>query len=280
MSRACCVVVFPLLLSLSLLPRHTHTHAHTHGNSYDGHGGDQISERLTTTLHAHVATALEEADAAAASSDGGGGGSDLSAPLIAAYEACDAEASQWAFESQIFAGSTANSLLLRGDTLYCANAGDCRAVLCRGGVALDLSRAHNPAAADEKQRILDAGGHVRSRRVNGILAVSRAFGDIELKKVWRASSQSTVPEASRNDIIIARPEVQKETIVPGDLFLIVACDGLWDVMSSQQAVDYTLRFLLKTRDADATARLLADKAVDSGSVDNVTVIVALLRQHS
>ena len=240
--------------------------------SYDGHGGDEISEMLTATLHPHVSSALAAAEAA------GGGGSDLSAPLIAAFEKCDAEASQWAFEHQVFAGSTANALLLRGDHLYCANAGDCRAVLCRSGKAHDLSRGHN-ATGTEAARIIAAGGTIRSRRVNGILAVSRAFGDIELKKVWRGSSQSTVPVGSReNDIVIATPEVQVETVGEGDLFVVVACDGLWDIMSSQQAVDYTLRFLLRTKDVHKTATMLAEKAVDAGSVDNVTVVVALLRQ--
>lgn len=72
--------------------------------------------------------------------------------------------------------------------LYVASCGDCRAVLSRAGVASDLSEDHKPSRVDEHQRIVRAGGWVHNGRLNGVLAVSRAFGDLEYKtlkeKCW------------------------------------------------------------------------------------------------
>lgn len=66
--------------------------------------------------------------------------------------------------------------------LYVANAGDSRAVLCRGGAAVDLSNDHKPEDEDEKARIVAAGGTVtRDGRVNGGLNLSRALGDHSYK---------------------------------------------------------------------------------------------------
>ena len=87
------------------------------------------------------------------------------------------------------AGCTANVALIVGKTLYVANAGDSRAVLCRDGKPLDMSKDHKPDDDGEKKRIERAGGFVSDGRVNGIiinnlgnLSLSRALGDLEYKK--------------------------------------------------------------------------------------------------
>ena len=80
------------------------------------------------------------------------------------------------------AGSAANVVLITKNEIYCANAGDCRAVLSkRGGKTINLSDDHKPDNPGEKQRIERANGFVLEKRVNGNLALSRSLGDFEYK---------------------------------------------------------------------------------------------------
>lgn len=76
--------------------------------------------------------------------------------------------------------------------LHVANVGDCRAVLCRGGKAVAITRDHTPTVPSEAARVEAAGGFVSRGRVNGILGVSRSFGDIHCKvclwAVWEVAS--------------------------------------------------------------------------------------------
>mmetsp|Transcript_52810 Transcript_52810/g.98926 ORF Transcript_52810/g.98926 Transcript_52810/m.98926 type:complete len:381 (-) Transcript_52810:140-1282(-) len=117
--------------------------------------------------------------------------------------------------------------------LVVANAGDSRAVLCRGGQALDLSQDHKPELPSERARIESAGGWVEGgsvQRVNGDLSLSRAVGDLEYKL-----NQDLPPE---RQIVTATPEVRCLPRQPHDEFMFLACDGVWDVMSSQAAIDF------------------------------------------
>ena len=124
------------------------------------------------------------------------------------------------------AGTTSVVAFLHGGQLYVANAGDSRAVLCRaGGVAEALSEDHKPTNEGEKARILAAGGFVADGRVKGSLALSRAIGDLEFK-----ATAGLGPEAQ---MVTAVPDVRCEPLKRGDEFLIIACDGIWDVLSSQ-----------------------------------------------
>ncbi|KAJ7524289.1 hypothetical protein O6H91_18G085600 [Diphasiastrum complanatum] len=153
------------------------------------------------------------------------------------------------------AGSTASTAVLVGDRLIVANLGDSRVVLCKGGQAVPLSTDHKPNRLDERQRIEEAGGVVLwagTWRVGGILAVSRAFGDRSLKKY-----------------ISADPEIQEEVIKEDVEFLILASDGLWDVITNKDAVT-----LVRTiPDPESAARRLSDEASRKGSADNITTIV-------
>jgi protein phosphatase PTC2/3 len=80
------------------------------------------------------------------------------------------------------AGSTAITVLIRENKLYCANAGDSRAIACRNGTLVTLSNDHKPNNPEEMDRIYNAGGWVEFNRVNGNLALSRALGDFLFKR--------------------------------------------------------------------------------------------------
>jgi protein phosphatase PTC2/3 len=122
------------------------------------------------------------------------------------------------------AGCTATVVLITKNEIYCANAGDSRTVLCKKGKAKDLSEDHKPDLPTEKYRIERANGYVEDKRVNGMLALSRALGDFEYK-----GNPLLKPH---DQIVTAFPEVTVEKLTNDCDFLIVACDGIWDCMSS------------------------------------------------
>ncbi|KAJ8573667.1 hypothetical protein K7X08_010178 [Anisodus acutangulus] len=78
-------------------------------------------------------------------------------------------------------GTTALTALVLGRLLMVANAGDCRAVLCRNGDAIDMSQDHRPSYPSEKRRVEDLGGFIDDGYMNGILSVTRALGDWDMK---------------------------------------------------------------------------------------------------
>lgn len=121
------------------------------------------------------------------------------------------------------AGCTATVALLTKTEIYVANAGDTRAVLSSKGKAKDLSHDHKPDLPSEKRRVEKAGGFVEEGRVNGIIAISRAMGDMEYK------NRALKPEEMMVSVV---PEVIVEPIKPEHDFLIIACDGIWDCMTS------------------------------------------------
>lgn len=162
-------------------------------------------------------------------------------------------------------GSTGLAACIIGGKLYIANAGDCRAVLSRKGRAIDLSIDQKPNSRSEMERIKKAGGFVEDGYVNGLLGVSRAFGDWHLEGLkGRAGSPGP---------LTVDPEIEKMRLTADDEFLILACDGLWDVFSSQNAVDVARANLRQHNDPTATARELAAEALRRHSSDNISVVV-------
>ncbi|XP_070161925.1 protein phosphatase 1G [Polyergus mexicanus] len=129
-------------------------------------------------------------------------------------------------------GCTAVVAILKGNELYVANAGDSRCVLCRDGQAVELSLDHKPEDAPEMERIVKAGGEVTGDgRVNGGLNLSRALGD-------HAYKQNMVLPAEEQ-MISALPDIRHITIEPGrDEFMVLACDGIWNFMTSQNVVQF------------------------------------------
>uniref|UniRef100_A0A1D1YM09 protein-serine/threonine phosphatase n=1 Tax=Anthurium amnicola TaxID=1678845 RepID=A0A1D1YM09_9ARAE len=179
-------------------------------------------------------------------------------------------------------GSTAVVAVLCSSHIIVANCGDSRAVLCRGKQPMPLSVDHKPDREDEYARIEAAGGKViqwNGHRVFGVLAMSRSIGDRYLKP-W----------------IIPEPEVTCIPRMKEDECLILASDGLWDVMSNEEACDAARRRILywhkrngvassagRGEGADPAAHDAADYlsrlALQRGSKDNITVIVIDLKTH-
>uniref|UniRef100_F1L1J7 Integrin-linked kinase-associated serine/threonine phosphatase 2C n=2 Tax=Ascaris suum TaxID=6253 RepID=F1L1J7_ASCSU len=179
-------------------------------------------------------------------------------------------------------GTTATTIFLLNSTVYCANIGDSRAVVCRKKssdtvVALQLTVDHSPLQFDERMRIQKAGGTVRDGRIMGVLEVSRSIGDGQFKAHG----------------VTCIPDVKKFSITPEDRFILVACDGLWKTFSNQEAVEYVLEKTKETVKAEKsseeetlidsrysvwerTAGELAAESVRRGCGDNVSVIIVVL----
>lgn len=123
------------------------------------------------------------------------------------------------------------------DEIFCANAGDSRSVLSVGGKAIELSKDHKPDDTEESKRIYNAGSFVEEGRVNGMLALSRAFGDFEYKN-------NNVRQA-KDQAVSAFPDIKVEPIQDKTEFIFLACDGIWDVMTSQEVVTFCHQHIYK-----------------------------------
>jgi len=143
-----------------------------------------------------------------------------------------------------------------------ANAGDCRAVLGRRGRAIEMSKDQKPNCISERLRIEKLGGVVYDGYLNGQLSVSRALGDWHMK----GPKGSACP-------LSAEPELQEILLTEDDEFLIMGCDGLWDVMSNQGAVTMARKELMIHNDPQRCSRELVREALKRNSCDNLTVIV-------
>ncbi|XP_042971979.1 probable protein phosphatase 2C 58 isoform X3 [Carya illinoinensis] len=157
-------------------------------------------------------------------------------------------------------GSTAvTAILIGGEKLVVANVGDSRAVICKNGVAKQLSVDHEPSK--EKMLIESRGGFVSKLpgdvpRVDGQLAVARAFGDKSLK--LHLSSE---------------PNVAVEMIDDDTESIILASDGIWKVMTNEDAVNC----IKHIKDAQSAAKHLIEEAVSRKSKDDISCIVVKLQ---
>merc|ERR1719203_2444805 len=167
-------------------------------------------------------------------------------------------------------GCTAVVCCVRPDSITVANAGDSRAVLCRRGVAVEMSEDHKPNLPGELRRIHRAGGcvmeqHVAGQtyyRVNGNLNLSRSIGDLNYKQNF-----NLMP---KDQVICCTPEVRAYRRQSGDEFMVLACDGVWDVLSSQDVVDYVRPRLGNFLDLEQRLR--------SGSLRLSSIVEGLLDQ--
>ncbi|EOA90307.1 uncharacterized protein SETTUDRAFT_167210 [Exserohilum turcica Et28A] len=166
-------------------------------------------------------------------------------------EGADAATSEPSTEQQVEA--RLRSEASRQRVLYTANVGDARIVLCRNGRALRLSYDHKGSDENEGRRVASAGGLILNNRVNGVLAVTRALGDAYMK-----------------DLVTGHPYTT-ETVIQADQdeFLILACDGLWDVCSDQEAVD----LIRHIHDPQEASKKLVDYALARFSTDNLSCMV-------
>jgi len=164
-------------------------------------------------------------------------------------------------------GSTGIVVIVTPSHYVCANAGDSRAVLRRSGSIVPLSFDHKPSDVPERLRVVAAGGAVKGKRVDGDLAVSRAFGDYTFKQ------QKELPVEKQRVIVVpdllVYPRNHEE-----DEFIVIACDGIWDVASNKQCTDF-IQTLLSEGEIDLgnVCEETLDTCLDRNSRDNMTLML-------
>ena len=163
-------------------------------------------------------------------------------------------------------GTTAIVSMITPDNIIWANCGDSRGILCRNDQVEFATKDHKPFDEKEKSRIEKAGGTVMMQRVNGSLAVSRALGDFDYKQSsGLAPIEQLVSPEPEMTIIEREPST--------DQFLLLACDGIFDVMTNEAVVKYILHRLKLTDDLVEISSSLIDTCLNKvRSIKNNVII--------
>ncbi|UYV62573.1 hypothetical protein LAZ67_2001128 [Cordylochernes scorpioides] len=204
---------------------------------YDGHGGDKVAQYAGNHVHKKIVThpSYKKGDVVEAIKKGF---LEVDSDMLKDENMRDELAGTTAVivmvkENKIFCvGFTLLPLsLLLLDLVVCqGNVGDSRAIASVNGHVQQLSFDHKPSNEGETKRIIAAGGWVEFNRVNGNLALSRALGDFVFKK----NDKKTAEE----QIVTAYPDVVVKDLTPEHEFIVLACDGIWDVMTNEEVVEF------------------------------------------
>lgn len=236
---------------------------------YDGHGGNAISKYLRANLQRYFVDEMVDKDPAKSKR--------YDKYVHKVYDTVQNKLVHYELPSKTTGSTALVTIAYRtGDRTFLKviNLGDCRAVVCnRYNIAVPLTKDHKPTSFEEFQRIVAMGGKVTHERnddprING-MAVSRAFGDLDARP-----HVTNTPDIYDYDADRCR-------------FIIMACDGVWDVLSNQDAVDFVLAELDALKGAHKenltspkakknVAAKLISHAIDKGTMDNVTAIVIFL----
>ena len=199
---------------------------------------------------------------------------------------------------KVTGGSTCCAVFLKEGELYSCNVGDSRFIMSYSGKTHVITKDHKPSGTDERKRIREAGGFVSSDdRVDGILGVARSFGDYQVFVSYDCVFSRQKPEfhylvqfkedeelEPEDQRVSVEPDVRVITVDDNIDFLVIASDGLYDMMTNKEAI----KFISELMDDDDTElpeicmRLIEncivpiDPDTDMGS-DNVTVMIAELK---
>mmetsp|Transcript_27472 Transcript_27472/g.27696 ORF Transcript_27472/g.27696 Transcript_27472/m.27696 type:complete len:334 (+) Transcript_27472:81-1082(+) len=166
-------------------------------------------------------------------------------------------------------GCTAVCAVVTPNYIVCSNAGDSRCVLGTNNQTINMSEDHKPYDEGERRRIENAGGTVQWKRVDGDLAVSRALGDFQYKTRYDLG-----PKEQK---VTCWPDITVHRRTPNDDVLILACDGVWDVMTSAEAVGVAREiFMSGETNLQLVSEELVDMTLNKGSRDNISAVIMKL----
>jgi len=212
---------------------------------FDGHGGSFVSEYCSQNLHLFLEKfradlPLEEA-------------------LTLAFKKSHEEVVEChGGQAAQHCGSTATVAILDKAMMTVASVGDSRAVLFRAGDPLALTTDHNHTVKEERERVQEAGGYITDiGYVQGRLNMTRAIGDAALTQYG----------------VLCEPQITKLQVVPEDCFMILATDGVFEVLDNQQAC----AIVNSCQEPEEAAQELVALAMQLGSLDNVTALVVRLQ---
>ena len=225
---------------------------------YDGHGGKEVSKFVKDNFRQFFVK------------------KDTVYPMQKKYVANMCDLMQTSLKQHKFAYYSGTTCLVAinfkykgSNYLNILNTGDSRCILCRDNFAMPLTKDHKPHWPEERHRIERLGGQIKwdgyDWRIKD-LSVSRAFGDIDA-----------------TPFVYHRPDLYRYRLDKSDKFFVLACDGLWDVMTNQEVVNFILlncydKYTRNRINKNVNiAKKLATFALKKGSTDNITIIVAFVK---
>eukprot|EP01126_Amoeba_proteus_P047048 TRINITY_DN5350_c0_g2_i3.p1 TRINITY_DN5350_c0_g2~~TRINITY_DN5350_c0_g2_i3.p1 ORF type:complete len:424 (+),score=71.86 TRINITY_DN5350_c0_g2_i3:81-1352(+) len=214
---------------------------------FDGHGGQEGSNYAARFLHQNLDKNLRR-------------GLETPEALVEAFKQTnEVMCGTYAMES----GTCALVIFIQGNVVYAANLGDSRAVMgCRQGKTIRLTQDHKPGDPEEVKRIEGLGGTVSMRgvpRLFGKISVSRALGDTKYSRYLGTD-----------------PVITQTNLTDDTLFIILACDGIWDEVTDAEAVGITFN----SENPQQAANEISNLATERKSLDNISVVVLYLKNRS
>ncbi|XP_077996031.1 protein phosphatase 1F-like [Glandiceps talaboti] len=219
---------------------------------FDGHGGLDASSYAAAHLHCQLVHHLKF-------------NSDVEGALKDTFRKTDSMFVERAERERSRSGTTGVVSVIRDNMLYLAWLGDSQALLMKNGKPYKIMEPHKPDREDEKKRIEDLGGCVvwfGAWRVNGTLSVSRAIGDAEHKPY-----------------ISGEADTMKTHLDGDEECIILACDGLWDVLQPEEVCSTIKQYIDSGSDLTTITHKLVVMAKEAGSNDNITALVVFLYPH-
>ena len=169
-------------------------------------------------------------------------------------------------------GTTANIMLIKNGIIYIANAGDSLSIMYKNKKAYNLNKEHQTIIESEKQRVLKSGAYITGCRINGMLNLTRAIGDLKFK--------SNINLKRHEQSVIALPEITKIEDTEGIDFIIMGCDGVWDCVKRQMVCEFVEKEIKENpkKDLSEILKKIFDRCVSpvSGVVlgtDNMSCII-------
>jgi len=231
---------------------------------FDGHGGSGCASYMARTLHSRLAKNFEAAEIESLL--------DAKAPAAVTKSCMEAEEEFASIcdNNGDTSGSCAAMAMICGTDMLLAHVGDCRVVVRNCGTTLVITKDHRVDDPKEASRIVANGGVIIENRLNGVLCPARSFGDFDIKGT------------TSDNVLICTPDIGRYSVdlgPPGKIssFMIIASDGLWDVMESEEACAFVEKVLRKTGSAEIAAARLVETASKHNHDDVTVVIIAWQR---
>jgi len=229
---------------------------------YDGHGGSKVAEYAGNHLHERIFNQPTFKDG------------NITDAIRKGFLALDEDMLGDEDMKEELAGTTAICVIIKDKKIYCGNAGDSRSIASVRGKVQNLSYDHKPNNELETKRILAAGGWVEFNRVNGNLALSRALGDFVFKK--------NETKRAEEQIVTAYPDVEVKELTSDHEFILLACDGIWDVLSNEEVLEFVRSRIAQQIQPEIiceqlmTRCLAPDCQMGGLGCDNMTVVLACI----
>lgn len=235
---------------------------------YDGHAGVEAADFVRRELPKMISQRTDFKNATSIRDAFHCAFRDVDASFLEELRARSTRVGRATCSTDASSGSVACVAIVTASWVHIANLGDCRAIMCRNGDIVQLTKDHRIAGNDGERKRLEALGVEISADgyINGRLSVTRAFGNFTL-----------APAEGKRPGILSYPDVIAVEVTGDTEFLVLACDGLFDQMSSREVGQIVRRRLRATGDAKEAAEALVKHSLKVGGTDNLSVIVVLFR---